>query len=1205
MSLHTLANHIQGAGRGDDTVLVHMTPSEVNGLQALAMAHGGSLTINPETGLPEAGFLRSLLPMLAGAALTIGSGGALSPLMASMIVGGGTAVATGSLQQGLMAGLGAYGGAGLGQGLSAAGAAASQGVSAGTQAVNNLSSGYTAAAAPAAAAGATANVPVGLQAATTGGGFAAPTTVTTAPAAVAAKVPATMGSYAQSATGVEGLGSAAPASVVGPQAAPSVAGSISDRFAQAGRGLQNITSDTDKFVDFLSEQKKPLMYAGIGTLGSYKPKVARPPEEEPYEYTPFDYVRPYNPSAIAPGSSAERSYFRAAEGGLAALPVEQMSQQNAMLDNDRYPMAFQRTPTYANPSERPIAQNVIYPATDATVSPYSGAPGMASGGVVAFADGGPTEAQIKAGQAAYAAQEKLINNTVKPFAIDSVAEPKGGWTNTNVYATYTPLLTKERTELLALRGQLPQYLDAKGNPKPGFEDVVGLLQNAIAGQTDELMQAVSTVYDKIPRTDPNFDDPKKAAAVTQAQANEEGQINALFANFVNNIPTVPGIPGLAGSDFAKDIKAKLDAETAQKQEASIFQTNIAPVLTGVKGTPTPADSIKLANAMVAAGLIDKQGNTTAKGEQFSGLAGFATDTLKAYQEGEKPLARSQELAAVRLPNFEMPREGLAKAGELAAEILSGKKPAPKVGAVTLATQGWNTTARNLTAADVTSVFEEVVGRKPTAAELQQYVGVRNSLQGFADAINGTALDHALARSKPFTAEEIQAQAKYYWGREMDDGELAGFLKASNAGSYPSFAHLRNALTQHVDRNGKNSYQLNLQGQIDTALKPPPATAAPLEIADVYNEVLGRKPTKAEFDAAVSGKIAIPALRTNLLNSTEYLEKRIYTPETQATGVGGSGFAVQQPGAGAPSATTGIGTLPGSTPISGGTGFTAASTAPRPKTPEEIAADQAYMQAYASYTPTGGGIARPVMDEKMQQDIATVAGNVYRPQFLPTSETPDIRFIRDVTGQAFPYRDPNKELGLTGLYSQLSQKMPDLRQGLTFTPSQGAVLASPFSNVTPGLITLQSAAAPQPYTPPTPVLPGTTTQAVALTPEEQALLAQAQNLQQNQPRAMAMGGYAGGGYHLGDYSDGGRLLKGPGDGVSDSIPASIGNRQPARLADGEFVIPARIVSELGNGSTDAGARQLYAMMDRIQKRRRKTVGKGKVAVDSKSRSLLPA
>jgi hypothetical protein len=93
--------------------------------------------------------------------------------------------------------------------------------------------------------------------------------------------------------------------------------------------------------------------------------------------------------------------------------------------------------------------------------------------------------------------------------------------------------------------------------------------------------------------------------------------------------------------------------------------------------------------------------------------------------------------------------------------------------------------------------------------------------------------------------------------------------------------------------------------------------------------------------------------------------------------------------------------------------------------------------------------------------------------------------------------------------------------------------------------------------------------------------------------------------LGSYSDGGQLLKGPGNGVSDDIPALIGARQPARLANNEFVVPARIVSELGNGSTDAGAKQLYAMMDRVQKARKKSIGKGKVAVDSKAHKLLPA
>ena len=98
--------------------------------------------------------------------------------------------------------------------------------------------------------------------------------------------------------------------------------------------------------------------------------------------------------------------------------------------------------------------------------------------------------------------------------------------------------------------------------------------------------------------------------------------------------------------------------------------------------------------------------------------------------------------------------------------------------------------------------------------------------------------------------------------------------------------------------------------------------------------------------------------------------------------------------------------------------------------------------------------------------------------------------------------------------------------------------------------------------------------------------------------------AGGIADLGSYSDGGRLLKGPGDGISDNIPATIGGHQPARLADGEFVVPARIVSELGNGSTDAGAKRLYAMMDRVQAKRKKSMGKGKFAVNAKAAKELP-
>jgi len=196
--------------------------------------------------------------------------------------------------------------------------------------------------------------------------------------------------------------------------------------------------------------------------------------------------------------------------------------------------------------------------------------------------------------------------------------------------------------------------------------------------------------------------------------------------------------------------------------------------------------------------------------------------------------------------------------------------------------------------------------------------------------------------------------------------------------------------------------------------------------------------------------------------------------------------------------------------------------------------------------------------------------------------------------------------------------------MQFTQTGGPSAAAPkgyagFGNLIPSLLAQmpQQTATPdsavsggiaqpvmQPAAPAQPLIPNIDIPAYQ-TPEQQLGLGGFYDYMNQQ-----MGGYggyaAGGGVsHLGDYSDGGRLLKGPGDGVSDSIPASIGNRQPARLADGEFVVPARIVSEIGNGSTEAGARKLYAMMDRVQKARRKTVGENQVARNTKAEKLLPA
>jgi hypothetical protein len=136
MSIRQAAELVRSKGRDEDTVLIHMTPGEVKGLQAIALAHGGSLTINPETGLPEAGFLKSLLPMIAGAAAMMIPG--MQPMGAALLVGAGSTgigLAKGkglgsSLTSGLMAGLGAYGGGSMaaGFGLGSAGEAASKAV---------------------------------------------------------------------------------------------------------------------------------------------------------------------------------------------------------------------------------------------------------------------------------------------------------------------------------------------------------------------------------------------------------------------------------------------------------------------------------------------------------------------------------------------------------------------------------------------------------------------------------------------------------------------------------------------------------------------------------------------------------------------------------------------------------------------------------------------------------------------------------------------------------------------------------------------------------------------------------------------------------------------------------------------------------------------------------------------------------------------
>jgi hypothetical protein len=275
--LASAAQHVQSQGRGDDKVLVHMTPGEVRGLQAIAMQHGGSLTINPETGLVEAGFLDSILPMVAGAALTIGSGGVINPYMSAAIVGGVTGLTSGSLEKGLMAGLGAFGGAGIGTALAAP---AVTGTQAGLQAAGQQALGTTA-------------LPAGV---TAGGGAQASALMQQniamgmTPAEAAAQI-AGSASYAPAAA------ANIPASIASPTAAQMAATNAAVPPQTMTQGLKSLIQDAPgSRAAFMKE------VGGATGLASKAAMAAAPlagdlfSDEEPDTggKKPQEYVRPYS-----------------------------------------------------------------------------------------------------------------------------------------------------------------------------------------------------------------------------------------------------------------------------------------------------------------------------------------------------------------------------------------------------------------------------------------------------------------------------------------------------------------------------------------------------------------------------------------------------------------------------------------------------------------------------------------------------------------------------------------------------------------------------------------------------------------------------------------------------------------------------------------------------------------------------------------------
>jgi hypothetical protein len=386
-----MAEQLQGYGRNGDSMLVHMTPDEVGGLQQLAMAMGGSLSINPDTGLPEANFLKKLLPTILGAALAATGIGA--PLAAG-IVGLGQTALTGDISKGLMAGLGAFGGgslagaAGLGGAISnnAFGALSSK---AGILGANMGAGAAAASALPNAATGLVpggmaGSLPTGAAQITSAAGL--PTGLSQvggsiAPLDVGLNLAGDVGKTAlSSAAGIGSSAAAAPAAftpIAGGVTAPAAAaagktGFLSKFGATAKQGLgKGIAAKAAPYA------------AGYGLLNAaneaYMPTVKTPGEEKsnykgPYLPQPRK-VRFQTPEQMRESGGAEFSYFEdanpypgfvpapgMAEGGLAALPaagdfqasVDFFNQNPGAITASMYPT---RTPAPAQAAQAPAASS--------------------------------------------------------------------------------------------------------------------------------------------------------------------------------------------------------------------------------------------------------------------------------------------------------------------------------------------------------------------------------------------------------------------------------------------------------------------------------------------------------------------------------------------------------------------------------------------------------------------------------------------------------------------------------------------------------------------------------------------------------------------------------------------------------------------------------------------------------------------------------
>jgi hypothetical protein len=936
MSLAVLADHMASKGRNGDSMLVHMTPDEVRGLHALAEAHGGGLTINPETGLPEANFLKRLLPTIIGAVLTPLTGGLINPMTAGLLVGGFEAVRTGDLSKGIMAGLGAYGGAGIGSALSGAGAASL----------------------------------AGSEAALTAG------------QAAASKIPeAALAEY----SALQGVAPEAIRESAAQAAAKSYATNLpfTDRLSAGLSGLTE-KAGRDAFMQGLGGTKgafrnaymafTPMMAAENVKAGAPQ-TVTQMGKITPYVVDKDGNLRPagsYNVGEF-PGFEAIRERY-GAKGGLMGLA------EGGVADS----------------SEDAFSRGGMFDFT------------QRSEPVVRMANGGATR------------EEVLRAYRTNPGAeLNPNEEAINYWMGQGL-GSFNDVVNQTRAANPALAQQIDAARTAAttqqfATPASTLPNYLGL--NAVAAGT-------------APATISGTAGPGYNYAAANLQTDREKEINQIYRDVLGREAEQEGLNYWAGTNLGMpEIKRQIQSI------GSNIGVNVDPTQLA---TPT---AVQLGAQRSI--LADPQ--SAALGLVRSGVATGLTDQQiadLANQTYGKSFSAQNVADFMRANNIVRP----------AARVVSGDDTVVRPGDLPTLPDFAPTTP---------TLGEAFQPTAPTMSDVR------------------TAYEQGGGATKMPVITDIKPTDRTYKQNEAF-ALLEGYLKANPNAIYSdvvAFAR-RQGIPDMQARAAFNEFRFNsLTGGS----------------AQAYNYLMGRGAYSAAPFIPGGGKVSRSYAEMMGLPTT-FTSRRLDQTTTDTS-------------------------LPTDVP----------KDVPVIKNPKTGSNYSSFAAFYFD--------ANPDVREAYETQVK---GNMSADDYA--------KYHYETLAPAAGEKEKRKGYYPSILAAQAAKSAAEI-------PSGGA---------TGGL-------------------------AAALAGGGMSRM-----------RLMGVEGAAARGGHLGDYSDGGRLLRGPGDGVSDSIPATIGGKRPARLADGEFVVPARIVSELGNGSTEAGARKLYAMMDRVQAARRKSIGK-----NSRADKYLPA